>query len=54
VLEIRPDTILADFNPPMAGISAVVDLEVTSVRKATEQEIASAREAEAKRRIGCG
>jgi len=54
VLEIRSKTILADFNPPMAGISAIMKLEVTSVRKATKKEISSAMEAEIKRKAGCG
>ncbi len=54
ILEVRPDTVLADFNKPMAGISATVDLEVLSVRKARREEIAAAAESQAKRSIGCG
>jgi len=53
VLEIRSDTILVDFNPPMAGVSAFLDLEVINVKKASEKEIGEARQAEAKRKIGC-
>ncbi|MFZ0448634.1 MAG: FKBP-type peptidyl-prolyl cis-trans isomerase [Desulfatiglandaceae bacterium] len=54
ILEVRSDTVLADFNKPMAGISASVDLEVLSVRKARREEIAAAVESQAKRSIGCG
>lgn len=54
VLEVRPETVVADFNEPMAGISVSMELEVTEVRQSSEQEIAKAREAEVKRRIGCG
>ncbi len=53
VLEIGDDTILVDFNPPMSGVSAFLDVEIIDVRKASEEEIAEAREAEAKRGIGC-
>ena len=53
VLEIRPDSILADFNPPMAGVSALVDCEILDVKKASEEEIIRAKESEAKRKIGC-
>ena len=54
ILEVRPDTVLADFNKPMAGISATMHGEVVAVRKADKAEIAAAREAQEKRRIGCG
>ena len=53
ILEIKDKTILADFNQPLAGISATLDLEIMDVRKATEKEIISAKETEAKRKIGC-
>ena len=48
VLEIRPQSILADFNKPMAGISVSMDLEVVAIRKATKSEIEAAMEAEIK------
>jgi len=54
VLEIRPNTVLADFNKPMAGVTVSMDVEVLSVRKATQEEIDSARESLSKKEIGCG
>lgn len=54
VREVKSATVVADFNRPMAGISADIDLEVLKVRQATEEEIAAAREAQLKRNIGCG
>jgi FKBP-type peptidyl-prolyl cis-trans isomerase SlyD len=54
ILEVRPDTVLADFNKAMAGISVSVDLEIINVRKARREEIAAAAESQAKRSIGCG
>jgi FKBP-type peptidyl-prolyl cis-trans isomerase SlyD len=54
VLEIKPQTVVADFNPPMAGISASLDVHITCTSKADESEIASAHEASIKKRIGCG
>ncbi len=54
VLEVRPDTVLVDFNEPMAGISAFLDGEVMGVRPATEAEIAEARENHRRKKIGCG
>jgi FKBP-type peptidyl-prolyl cis-trans isomerase SlyD len=54
VLEIRPDTVLVDFNKPMAGIRVNMDIEILDVREATADEILSAAEAQVKRTIGCG
>jgi FKBP-type peptidyl-prolyl cis-trans isomerase SlyD len=54
ILEVRPDTVLVDFNKPMAGISASVELEVLSIRKARKEEISAAVESQNKRSIGCG
>ena len=54
ILEIRPDTVLVDFNKPMAGISVAIEAEVVSVRKSTTDEIKAAYEIQAKRDIGCG
>jgi len=54
VLEIRAESVLADFNKPMAGICASMDVEIIGVRKATKAEINAAVEAENKRSIGCG
>ncbi len=53
ILEVRPNTVLVDFNPPTAGITASVDLEVISVRNATQKEINKAMEDQSKRQIGC-
>lgn len=46
VLEIGDKTIKMDFNHPFAGLTVRYDGEVVSVRKATEEEIASTQ--------GCG
>ena len=54
VLEVRPDTVVADFNEPMAGISASMEVKVTGIREADASEIEAAREAHRKRSIGCG
>ena len=54
IMEIRGDKILADFNTPMAGIWVEMEIEVQEVREASEEEIAIAREAQAKKDIGCG
>jgi len=54
ILEVRPRTVVADFNPPTAGISASVDFEVLSVVQATAKEINRAMEAQNRRQIGCG
>ena len=54
ILEVRPDTVLVDFNKPMAGISASMSGKVVAIRKADKAEVAAAREAQRKKRIGCG
>ena len=54
VLEIRKETVLADFNKPLAGIGASMDLEILDVRDASEEEVRAAAEAERRKRIGCG
>ncbi len=54
VLETRPDTVLADFNRPLAGIRVSVDLQVLAIREAEKKEIDAAMEAQVKRSIGCG
>jgi len=54
VLEVRKDTVLVDFNEPMAGLSAWVDGVVTAVRPATKAEIAEAHENHRRKKIGCG
>jgi FKBP-type peptidyl-prolyl cis-trans isomerase SlyD len=54
VLEIRPHSVLADFNRPMAGIEVTMDLEVLKVREAGRSEIDAAMDAQIKRSIGCG
>jgi len=53
VLDIKDDTVIADFNPPLAGVSAILDVDIIDVKKATEEEIESAKRREAKRKIGC-
>ena len=54
VLEIKEDTVLVDFNKPMAGISALMEGEVLAVRQASEEEISKAGDSQRKREIGCG
>ena len=54
ILEERPDTVMVDFNKPMAGIWVEMDVEVMDIRKASDEEIKVARENQAKRDIGCG
>jgi FKBP-type peptidyl-prolyl cis-trans isomerase SlyD len=53
VLEIKDDTVLVDFNKPLAGISALMEGEVVAVRKPTEDEISKAEESQRRREIGC-
>ena len=54
VLEVRPETVVADFNEPLAGILVSMALEVLSVRDASREEIETARETQAKKAMGCG
>lgn len=54
VLEIRPDTVLADFNRPLSGIGVSMDVEILEVKDATAEEVREAREAHRRRTIGCG
>ena len=37
--EIRDDSVLMDFNHPMAGINLFFEVEVQSVREATQEEM---------------
>ena len=53
VLEIRKETVLADFNKPLAGIGVSMDIEILDVRDASEEEVRAAAEAERRKRIGC-
>jgi FKBP-type peptidyl-prolyl cis-trans isomerase SlyD len=54
VVEVKPRTVVVDFNLPMAGIQVTVDFEVTDVRDATKKEIERAMEGQVKKSIGCG
>jgi FKBP-type peptidyl-prolyl cis-trans isomerase SlyD len=54
VKEIRPQTVLADFNEPMAGITVSMDFEVLALRNATRAEIEEAADRQMKKSIGCG
>lgn len=54
VVEVKADTVVADFNEPLAGISVSVDLEVLAVREASRTEIDAAHESQIKKSIGCG
>ncbi|RJR38536.1 MAG: hypothetical protein C4576_22245 [Desulfobacteraceae bacterium] len=53
VLEVRPDSVLVDFNKPMAGVKVSMDVEILEVKDATQEEIRAAAEAQARRNIGC-
>lgn len=53
VLEIRPETVLADFNRPMAGISVSLEVEVLDITDASKKEIDAAVEAQLRKGIGC-
>lgn len=54
VKEIRSQTVLADFNEPLAGIVVSMDFEVLALRNATKAEIEEATERQMKKSIGCG
>ena len=54
ILEVRPDTVLVDFNKPMAGISASMRGEVVTISRADKSVIAAAQEDQRKKKIGCG
>ena len=54
VKEVRPQTVLADFNEPLAGIVVSMDFEVLALRKATKAEIEEAADRQMKKTIGCG
>ena len=54
VKEIRPQTVLADFNEPLAGIVVSMDFELLALRNATKAEIEEATERQMKKSIGCG
>jgi FKBP-type peptidyl-prolyl cis-trans isomerase 2 len=54
VKKIRPQTVLADFNEPMAGIKVSMDFEVLALRDSTGPEREEAAEKQMKRSIGCG
>ena len=54
VKEVRQQTVLADFNEPLAGIVVSMDFEVLALRKATKAEIEEAAERQMKKTIGCG
>lgn len=40
VKELTADTVVLDFNPPLAGKTLTYDVEVMSMRAATEEELA--------------
>lgn len=54
VLEVRPETVVADFNEPLAGIFVSMDLEILSIRDASGEEVERAHENQIKKVIGCG
>jgi FKBP-type peptidyl-prolyl cis-trans isomerase SlyD len=54
VVKVRPHSVVADFNEPLAGIKVSMDFEITDVRDATKREVETAMEAHIKKSIGCG
>lgn len=54
VLKLGQDTVLVDFNRPMAGISASMQIKVMDVRDASAEEIEAAHEDQLRKKIGCG
>lgn len=54
ILDVRPDTVLADLNKPMAGIWISLDAEILDIRDATKREIDAAVDSQIKKSIGCG
>jgi FKBP-type peptidyl-prolyl cis-trans isomerase SlyD len=54
VLEVGPDSVVADFNKPMAGIVVSMDVEVLAIRKANQKEIEMAQRRQFQKTIGCG
>jgi FKBP-type peptidyl-prolyl cis-trans isomerase SlyD len=54
VLEVRPHTVVADFNEPLAGIKVSMDFEIVDIREATKKEVKTAMETQTKKSIGCG
>lgn len=54
ILEVKEDTVLADFNEPMAGIWVEMSVEVLEVREVDTEELETARQRQAKKEIGCG
>jgi FKBP-type peptidyl-prolyl cis-trans isomerase SlyD len=53
VLEIRDDSVLADFNKPMAGIGASLDVEIIAAREARKEEIDAAMQMQRNRSMEC-
>jgi FKBP-type peptidyl-prolyl cis-trans isomerase SlyD len=54
VLEVRPDSVVADFNKPMAGIAVSMEVKVLAIRKANQEEIEMAQRSQFQKTIGCG
>jgi FKBP-type peptidyl-prolyl cis-trans isomerase SlyD len=53
VLEVKPQTVVADFNRPMAGIRVSMNYEIQDIRDASAEEVDSAMEAQVRKSIGC-
>ena len=50
VLKVGQDTALVDFNKPIAGISASMQVEVMGVLDASAEEIEAAHEAQLRKK----
>ncbi len=40
VRDLTPDTVVLDYNPPLAGKTLTYDVEVVALREADEEELA--------------
>ena len=54
ILEVRPQSVVADFNKPMAGIWISITVKVLEITDATKEEIDFAIESQVRKTIGCG
>ncbi len=51
VVEIRPETVVLDFNHPLAGQNVVLSVKVVEIRKATPQELQWKRVIQTKNKV---
>jgi peptidylprolyl isomerase len=46
IIEVRPTTVMVDFNHPLSGKDLVYDVEIVSIRNATREELAKLQAAQ--------